>query len=349
MIDQPRLNEEVLIDEAEGHVLPPALDGASLPVRGMVVGPAGSGEELFVVSVPSMHEAKLQLHRDQLFPAAPRPARILAVSAETVPEPEGHEHVVAVRVLGGAELTRSAVINAMSAGQVFYMGSDPERQHVELKDCLVCGLQDQLFVPAPADQAPPSGPEANGPRELSLTLQALADAADNKLGEIDWPVAIINAVWAAKERPGVEQAHALDRVETMLGEVLGVERGERLSPEQMIDRLKAMRTQIDGGASITFGPPGMLVLRRLIDNEATAEEYDEISKAINAGIAVNAEFEAQRAPTPGAAVAMPVDESELCPECAGLKGDPQTVIEEGEDEEIGDLCTHPFHDAEEGS
>jgi len=83
------------------------------------------------------------------------------------------------------------------------------------------------------------------PRELPETLRALADAAGNKLGKVNWPVAIINAVWDAKETPegedGLGQTHALDRVEAILAEVLGMEIGEALSVNEMVARLKAMR------------------------------------------------------------------------------------------------------------
>lgn len=131
-------------------------------------------------------------------------------------------------------------------------------------------------------------------RQLADALQALADEAGNGLTEIDWPVAIINAVWSAKERYEEEDptSRALDRVEAQLAETLGVEVGERLTPEQMVERLMAMRTTIRGGAVLSFGPAGLLALRRVLSGEASPDERQEIEKAIAAAIGVNAEIEA---------------------------------------------------------
>lgn len=69
MIEKPNLNEKVLINRAEGHRLPLVLEQAELPVPGIVVGPAGESDEddLFIISVPDLHDGKVQLHREQLF------------------------------------------------------------------------------------------------------------------------------------------------------------------------------------------------------------------------------------------------------------------------------------------
>jgi hypothetical protein len=67
MIEAPTPNETVLVDEAGGHTLPPVLADRDLPIEATVVGPAGSGDELFVVTLDGKHGQRIQVHRDQLY------------------------------------------------------------------------------------------------------------------------------------------------------------------------------------------------------------------------------------------------------------------------------------------
>lgn len=69
MIEAPAPNETVLVNEAEGHTLPPMLADRKLPVTATVVGPAGQGDELFVVTLTEKSQPRIQVHRAQLFPA----------------------------------------------------------------------------------------------------------------------------------------------------------------------------------------------------------------------------------------------------------------------------------------
>lgn len=67
MIETPQPNETVLICGAEGHVLPPLLQGRELPLRGTVVGPAEGRTDLFTVRIDGEKEfPNYQLHRAQL-------------------------------------------------------------------------------------------------------------------------------------------------------------------------------------------------------------------------------------------------------------------------------------------
>jgi hypothetical protein len=68
MIEAPTPNETVLVGEADGHTLPPVLEGRELPITATVVGPAGSGDELFVVTLAEKHQQRIQVHRAQLYP-----------------------------------------------------------------------------------------------------------------------------------------------------------------------------------------------------------------------------------------------------------------------------------------
>lgn len=65
-MEQPQINERVLVEEAEGHTLPQVLEGTALPQRGIVVGPPPTESEgHWMVLLPI---GRVVVHQDQLSP-----------------------------------------------------------------------------------------------------------------------------------------------------------------------------------------------------------------------------------------------------------------------------------------
>jgi hypothetical protein len=73
VIEEPKLDEEVLIDEARGHTLPTLFEGVELPVRGVIVASPAAAENLWRVKLSEPLTETVQVHGDQLY--TPQPAR----------------------------------------------------------------------------------------------------------------------------------------------------------------------------------------------------------------------------------------------------------------------------------
>jgi hypothetical protein len=135
-------------------------------------------------------------------------------------------------------------------------------------------------------------------RDLGGSLERLAEIAGITIAERNWPVVVINAVWAAKEAneaPRSDNGAALDEVEACLADVFGVETADRLTTEQFIDRLLSMRTSIKGGAALTFGPPGLVQLQSVLAGLSAPEERADIVKVVTTAVAINGEIAAAEA------------------------------------------------------
>lgn len=133
-------------------------------------------------------------------------------------------------------------------------------------------------------------------RDVGGSLERLAEIAHNRISERNWPVVVINAVWEAKiaeEAPDSDNGALLDEVEACLADVFGIETADRLTTEQFIDRLTSMRTSLrSGGAALTFGPPGLEQLQRVLAGLGSPDERQEIVKVVTAAVGINGEVAA---------------------------------------------------------